>query len=166
MSLTAQVYAQINATETKTPNVGSATATQNVGASFMLQNGTGVSKADLCFTDKRQIAASATDTLDLNGVLSDVFGSVIDAAKIKAIMISADAGNLGKLTLSGVASHAFNGPLSGTNPAVDINPGGILLYADPNTGWVVTPSTGDTIQLVNSAAQVANYEIAIIAASA
>lgn len=166
MSLQTQIFAQINATETKTPNVGSASASQTVARSFLLATGTQPGQADLCFSDKRTITASAVDMLDLNGVLSDVFGSMINAAHVKAILIIADAGNSGKLTLSGVASKAFNGPLGGTNPTADINPGGLLMYADPNAGWVVTPATADTIQITNTSANAANYEIAVIAASA
>lgn len=165
MTLSAQISAQISAVETSALSVGSAKADMNLGALLSLVNGTGNGKADLCFVSKRQLAASASENLDLAGVLTDVFGSIITAAKVKAILIVADAGNTGDLVV-GNGTTPFLGPLGGTTPTIAVRPAGVVLFADPNGGWTVVAGTGDLLKVTNGAAAVANYQISIIAASA
>lgn len=165
MALKSLVYSQIITTDSASPSVGSATAEQNVAKSFSLIDGVGAGKADISYAAQRQLAASANESLDLVGVLTDVFGRTIAAAKVKALLIVGDPDNTGDLIV-GAATAPFLGPLGGTAPTFSVRPGGFFMFGDPGLGWTVTATTGDLLKVVNSSSAVAKYQIAIVAASA
>ena len=108
---------------------------------------------------KRQtqtIAASGSLTLGLNGGgLVDAFGSAIALLHVKAILLVASAGNVNDVQIGPGATNAFNGPFSGTTPAIAVSPGETLLLTKGTgsaVGWAVTPSTGMNLKLANSGA--------------
>lgn len=120
------------------------------------------SKANIQFADTRTLAASATENLDLSGVLVDGLGAVITAAEIVAIAITADSANTNDVILGGAASNAFVGPFSGTTPAIAIAPGDFAVLTCKR-GWAVTAGTGDLLKVTNSAAGTpVSYSIVII----
>lgn len=108
-------------------------------------------KADILWADTRTLAASATENLDLAGVLSGLLGSTVAAAEITAIVLLADDGNTNDVVFFGAASNAFNGPLSGTTPKLTLGPDDVALITNKK-GWTVTATTGDIILVANSAA--------------
>lgn len=115
-------------------------------------NGTAaLGQADILFADERTLAASATENLDLAGVLTDLFGGVITAAEITAIYVEANSANTNDVVLFGAASNPFNGPLSGTTPKLTLGPGDCALITN-RKGWTVTATTADIILVANSAA--------------
>lgn len=128
--------------------VGAKVALEKV---MRLAPGTGLGKADLLFSDQRTLAASATENLDLAGVLTDPLGVVIAAAKIKAIFIFAAAANTNSVVVGAAASNPFTGPLGGTTPTLTVAPGGMILLTNP-AGWAVTATTADLLKIANSAA--------------
>src|ERR1700754_2115883 len=93
MSLTARVSSTWRGTYTKTSDV--ADGVQNLDRSVAIEfaNGVGANQANVLWADTRTLAASATEDLDLSGVLADVFGATVTQARVKAIRISAAAGN-------------------------------------------------------------------------
>lgn len=110
-----------------------------------------VGKADILWADTRTLAASATENIDLAGVLSGLLGGTVTAAEITAIIITADKGNTNDVVVFGAASNPFNGPLSGTTPKLTIGPDDVALITN-RKGWPVTAGTGDIILVANSAA--------------
>src|SRR5262245_53791564 len=66
---------------------------QNFSKAYTLATGTGAAQADMIFHDRRTIGPSATDSLDLAGVLTGPFGNTLTFVRIKAVIVVADAAN-------------------------------------------------------------------------
>lgn len=164
MSLTANVYAGAQVLQAGAPSLGSANAKLAVDALISFTSGTGVGKADLAFVARRTIAAGGADNLDLSGVLTDAFGAVINAVKVKAIVVKAAADNSAALVVGNGASP-FQGPLGASASTVSVAPSGVYAVADL-TGWAVTAGTGDILKVSNPGASAATYDIAVLGASA
>lgn len=119
-----------------------------------------VGKADLMFSDTRTLAASATEDLDLAGVLADAFGAVLTAAEIVAIYVKADAGNTNNVVV-GAATQPFAGPLGATGTYA-IKPGEYYL-AVSRTGWAVGAGATDDLKIANSGGTTGvTYDVLVI----
>jgi hypothetical protein len=166
MALSATIKAGISATHTSVLDLATATFPLSLFSSINLTDGTGASQADRIFSDSRTLAASATEDLDLSGALTNAYGTVT-FARIKAILIVADAGNTNNVNFSRPASNGVPLFLAASD-GLPIRPGGVFLWACSDaTGIAVTAGTGDLITLTNSAGSTAvTYSIVIIGASA
>jgi len=124
-----------------------------------LLDGTGAGKASKGYSAPRSLAASATDALDLAGGLTDAFGASITFTKIKMIIIKAADTNTGNLTVGGGTTPA-NSWLGAATDKVVIKPGGIFILAAPDAnGYTVTNTSADLLNIVNTVAASAAYEI-------
>lgn len=130
-----------------------------------IASGNGSGQANLCFFDKRTIAGSGSESLDLAGVLTDAFGQTLTFTRIKAIMIRADAGNAGNIVVGGAPSNGFVGPFADATDKARIAAGDVFLVTNMAAGWTVTAATGDLLLIANSGASAATYDIAIIGLS-
>lgn len=129
-------------------------------------SGTSADQADKIFHDRRTIAASGTDDLDLAGVLTDPFGATITFADVRLILVTAASTNTNNVIVGGDANALlFGGAAAHT---VTVRPGGLfLLAARDATAYAVTASTGDILQIANSAGSTeVIYDIVIVGASA
>jgi len=138
-------------------------------AALDLADGTGAGQADRMFSDRRTIAASGTDDLDLAGALIDAFGAVITLARVKALMVKAAAANTNNLVLGGAANGTqFATWLGSATDRIVVRPGGFaFLAAGDAVGYAVTPATGDMLRVANSGAGTpVTYDVVIIGASA
>jgi hypothetical protein len=113
--------------------------------------GTGVGLADLKWTSlSRALAASANEDHDLAGALLDAFGVAVVFAKLKALYVfntTALGGNRIR-----VGRGATNGVpwISAASAGVDIGPQSGFGWFDL-VGITVTPTTGDLINVLNTA---------------
>lgn len=163
MPLTTNIIASIAADQTAVADFDTPEYRPSVGRNITLNPG----QADTVFTDERSLAASGTENLDLNGALTDALGKLINFVRVKAIIVTAPAGNTADVIVGGAATNAFAGPLGGTTPTINVRPGGVMMFAtsDPG-GWPVVAATGDLLKITNaSAGQPATYDIMIIGAS-
>lgn len=121
-----------------------------------------VGKADLMFSDTRTLAASATEDLDLSGVLTDAFGAVITGAELLLIYVKAAAANVNNVQLTRSAANGV--PIfMAAGDGYAIKPGKHFDIIDRD-GITITPATGDKITLTNSGAgNSVTYNILIIA---
>lgn len=167
-SLRATIQASLNWIFRSSGDDGDAIVTAEMHAPIVLAQGTGSGRADIAYQDKsRTLAASATENLDLAGVLTDVFGATITDAKVKAIEVWADPGNTNDVVFGGAASNAFVGPFGGTLPTMALQPGGRAVIVAPNAGWTVTAGTGDILKVTNGGAGTpVTYGIKVLGASA
>jgi hypothetical protein len=154
---------------TQALDLGTGKAAQSLSRSMSLGSGTGAGKADRVFSDRRTLAASATEDLDLAGVLLDAFGSAITFARIKGLIIAAAAGNTNNVVVGNATSNAW-ATLLGATSTVTLRPGAFLAVgtgvADA-TGYAVTAGTGDLLKIANSGAGTSvTYDVHIIGASA
>lgn len=134
-----------------------------------LESGTTAGKADLRFADTRTLAASATEDLDLAGVLLSAFGSALTFVRVKGIFIAAASGNANNVVVGNATSNAWAGLLNATG-TLTLRPGATfaaMAGSTDATGMAVTAGTGDLLKVANSGAGTSvTYDIVIIGASA
>jgi len=170
MGLTgAQLSVAAAGTLTAALDLGTGSAPQNLARSMTLGNGTGAGNADRLFADRRTLAASATEDLDLAGVLLDAFGAAVTFARIKGLIIAAAVGNTNNVVVGAAASNPWATLLSATG-TVTLRPGAFIAVgtaATDATGYAVTAATADLLKIANSGAGTSvTYDIHIIGASA
>ncbi|MHC5259905.1 hypothetical protein ACYSUO_18665 [Streptomyces sp. UC4497] len=133
-----------------------------------LNDGTGAGKADRVFHDRRTLAASATEDLDLAGVLLDAFGATITFVRVKGLFISAAAANTNNVVV-GAATNAWATLLSATG-TLTLRPGasvGAMAGPADTTAYAVTAGTADLLKIANSGAgSTVSYDIVIVGSSA
>ncbi|MFH8792198.1 hypothetical protein [Streptomyces sp. NPDC017941] len=134
-----------------------------------LTDGTTAGKADKVFHDRRTLAASATEDLDLAGSLLDAFGAVINLVRVKGLFISAAAANANNVVIGNATSNAWI-TLLGATGTLTLRPGasvGLMAGQADATGYAVTAGTGDVLKVANSGAGSAvTYDLVIVGASA
>ena len=162
----ADVAAKVSGRYTSASGLGSASFDLGQEALIQFAPGTGAGKADLVFADRRTLAASATENLDLAGALTDPVGGAAVFGHVKAIYITAKLANTNSVVVGGAASNFFVGPFGGTTPTFTLPPGGALLLTHPGAGWTVTASTGDLLKIANSSSGTSvQYDVVIIGTS-
>jgi hypothetical protein len=126
-------------------------------------NGTAANQANQRFDDTRSVNASSTDSLDLAGGLTNAFGTTLTFTSIKYIRISAASTNGDNLEVGGNA-NAFGTIFGDDTDKIIIPPGGHFVLSNPAaTGFVVTASTGDVLDIANAdSGAAASYDIVII----
>lgn len=153
MTLTARAQFVLSATELAALDLSTLRNDLAQSHSKSWSFGTGNDQINALFADQRQLAASATEDLDLaGGTLTDAFGNPLTMTKVKAIYVRAldtnDAANAVR-----VARHATAGiPIfTAASDAVDLPPDGEFYRSAPKAGITITPTTGDQITITNTA---------------
>lgn len=169
MALTSRLHMAVSGSFTSALDLTTPTSTVDWARDIALATGTAAGQADMIFTDERTLAASATEDLDLAGVLTGPFGATLTFARIKGLAISASASNTNNVVIGAAASNAWATLLNSTG-TVTLRPGGNFMVsagvADA-TGWAVTAGTGDLLKIANSAGSTSVvYQLVIIGASA
>ena len=130
-------------------------------------DGTGPDQADLLYLTVGTLAPSASISLDLDGVLEDLFGNTLSMARIKAVYIqnSNDEGST-KLIVGGDPNALVNW-VGNASDVVNVRNNGVLFLSAPDAiGYVVTPGTGDVLLLTNGdGSNSALYKVAVLGAS-
>lgn len=166
MSLTATIGLSAAGAHASALDLGTATLPFALSSSVALTSGTAAGMADRVFTDTRTLAASATEDLDLAGVLTDAFGAVITFVTIKAIIIKAASGNTNAVNVTRPASNGVPVFLA-AGDGLALKPGYCFAWFGSGAGVTVTPGTGDLLTLTNAAAGTSvSYDIVIIGTSA
>ena len=141
----------------------------NYSQSVQLTSGTGAGQSDLLWTDTRTIAASGTDDLDLRGSLTDAFGTSASFAEITALIIKASATNTNNVVVGDDATAPMTS-LLGADGTITLRPGAffaVVAGVADATGYAVTATTADILQIANSAGSTeVIYDIIVIGRSA
>lgn len=170
MPLTSRLSIAASAIQTATLDLGTAQAQLSKSYVVDLADGTAAGQANRIFHDTRTLAASANEDLDLAGVLTDAFGTSLTFAKVKALIVSAAAGNTNNVIVGGAASNQFASWAGAGTHTLILRPGATLaLFAGSadSTGYAVTAGTGDLLRIANSGGSTTvTYDIAIIGTSA
>lgn len=145
-------------------DVGESTYPVRYGANYSLTNGTGANQANEIFVDTRTLAASAAEDLDLAGVLTDSFGAVLTFTKIKAIIVKAAAGNTNDVQVGGDATAGIASIFGNVADFINVKPGGLFAVVAPDaTGYALTATTADLLQIANSSSGTSvTYDIIIV----
>ena len=166
MTVNSRVSVTVTSTATNPLDLATGTIPLSLLADLVLPNGTGSGQADRIWHDQRTIAASGTDSLDLQGSLVDAFGAAFTPAKLKAIYVKAASGNTNNVVVTRPASNGVP-VFSAAGDAVPVLPGGVFVWVAPGAGVTVTASTGDLLDLVNSSSGTSvTYDIVLIGTSA
>lgn len=131
-----------------------------------LKTGTGSGQVDKIWSDRRTLAAAASDVLDLAGVLTDSFGTAITFSKIKLVYIKNRATTDGYDLRAGPdATAGWVGMFIDATDRNRIAAGGCLLWYDPN-GQAVGAGATDELWLQNDGSGSVDYDIVIVGTSA
>lgn len=168
MSLTTKISLGLVATLTSALDLATGTHPLSYPLVYDWESGTGLDQADKMWHDRRQLAASGSENHDLAGGLTDPFGAVITFARVKGLLVRADADNTNLVQVGGAASNQWVNWVANSSDIVNVRPGGVLILIAPDaTGYAVTAGTGDQLKIANSAGStVVDYDIVIVGASA
>lgn len=167
MPLTTKIKVDLATLLTAALDLSTTSSPTRLSHQINLANGSGAGQASKLWTDRRTLAASGTEDLDLAGTaLTDPFGAAISFARIKGLLIRAAAGNTNNVVVGGAASNAFINWVSDATDKIVVRPGGLLLLVAPDaTGYAVTAATGDLLTIANSGGTTGvTYDIALIGA--
>lgn len=168
MPVTADIQLSVTGRHTGTLDLGTPTFPFALSTPFSYTSGVAPGQVDRVFTDTRTLGPSATENLDLAGVLVDAFGATITFVTIKAIVIrAATANNVANQVQ--VTRPASNGVpfLMAAGDGISLAPGYVFAWCGSGTGVTVTAATGDLITVTNSAGtNSVNYDVAILGTSA
>lgn len=168
MPLTSGISVSAAADLSNALDLATGTVPLSIRKAVALTDGTAAGKADRVFHDRRTLAASGTEDLDLAGSLLDAFGSTITFARIKAIVIAAATGNTNNVVI-GAGTNPWATLLNATG-TITLRPGAFVAAAAgaaDATAYTVTAATGDVLKVANSGAGSAvTYDVVIIGASA
>lgn len=166
-NLRSKVTATIEGTYRNILDLGTPTDAFTKTARIALANGTGAAMADLMFHDQRTVNASASEDLDLAGVLTSPLGGTQTYVELRALMITASSGNTNNVRLTRPASNGVPLFLAASD-GIDIPPGGVFLWACGADGKVtVTAGTGDLLTVANSGSGTSvTYDVVILGTSA
>jgi len=166
MTLQTNIAAAIQVIFTGGADLGANAFNLDKFGDISLSPGVASKQADLVFADKRTLAGLTTEDLDLaGGSLSDPVGTALTFVKVKALLIRAAAGNVGNIRVGGDVNAALLGFVA-ANDQIDIPAEGVLLLVAPGDGYTVTAGTGDILQIENTGASSADYDIVVIGTSA
>jgi hypothetical protein len=152
----------------KDTDLSSAVESYSIGSndldaiSHEFTNGTGNNQANTIWSDERTLANGGTDSLDLAGGLTDVFGSTLTFTKIKAILIDIDAPDGTKALRVGPRSvaNAFTGPWGDASDFITVTR--TYYQVEPYSGWTVTAGTGDLLVVNNNSGVSVTYRIVLL----
>jgi hypothetical protein len=153
MSLTSRLSVGFTAKQTSAVDLGTADLPIQVTRALAFADGSLANQASKLFTDRRTLAASGTEDIDLAGVLTDPFGATITFAAIRAMIIAADEANTNNVVVGGAASNTFVNWVADATDKIVVGPGGLFVIAKPDlAGYAVTAGTGDLLTIANSGA--------------
>lgn len=165
--VSAEIVTHIDGSYAGANSLGSPAFAFNQLTTLRLGAGTSSGQADLMFADQRTLAASATENLDLAGVLVDPLGATLTFGHVKLIYIHAAATNTNDVCVGGAATNTFSGPFADPTDKVCVKPGAVaFLTVFTGVGWTVTPATGDILKVANSSSGTSVvYDVVILGTS-
>jgi hypothetical protein len=162
MLLEARISTKLVVNYAAAPDVGAARQASNDLTNFTLTDGVGAGQAQKYWQDTRTIAAASSDSLDLSGGISDVFGNALALTGVKVLRIRAAAANLSDVIVGGAAANAFMLFADATDK-LPIKPGGELFLTAPDpAGYPVVNTSADILKVANAGAGAVTYTIEII----
>ena len=143
-------------------------AWQWAGNSSALGTGTTATAMSLIYAAQTNIAAGATNVLDLAGGLVDSFGKTLTFARVKWMMfapsnsLSVVTNGYQSMLVIPAPANGFSAWQSGTTSAARVYCGGAWAIMAPCTNaYAVTGGTGDLLWIVNESTNAASYRLYI-----
>lgn len=163
MAVSTRISFKLTVDQTRVLDLATGSTPLNISKDYTWADGTGANQADRVWHDQR--VTTGTDSLDLSGVLLDIYGAAFTLAKIKAIYLFNAAASTGNARLTRPATNGVPVFLA-AGDALEVLPGGLAAWVAPNLAAIaVTAGTGDLLDVVASAGSV-TYDIVIVGTSA
>lgn len=129
-------------------------------------DGSGAGQANRLWHDRRTVAQSTNDDIDLAGVLADVYGTTITLARVKALIIQHVSGT-NPLTIGVSPTNPWISWVAASGDGVVLRPSGLLVLAtNEATGYTVTAGSADVLRVANGAGTSVDYKITVVGATA
>ncbi|MFI9558873.1 hypothetical protein [Nonomuraea endophytica] len=167
MAFRLQSFFQLESELTTALDLSTPSSLVKLAQQMNFAQGAGAGQADMIWHNTSTIAASGTDSLDLAGTaLQNPWGANLTFARIKLLLVRAAAGNTNNVNVTRPASNGVPWALA-AGDGFPVVPGGVFFwYAPTAAGVVVTATTGDLIDIVNSAGGTSvTYDIVIVGAA-
>lgn len=130
-------------------------------------DGTGTNQAQDMFHSRRSVNSNEEDNLDLNGVLTDVFGNTLTFATIREIAFVNNATSSGEDIVIGGPTGPSAGALltdlfDGDNESrFKVKSGGMVMFVAPIAGYTVTGGSADIIRVFNIGTGPISYDVIV-----
>lgn len=124
------------------------------------------SSADVVFSDRRSLSASASEVLDLAGSLSGALGNTLTFARGKLVLIrNRNSTDGDDLNVGPDSTNGWVGMVADASDRIKVPAGGFLLWYDPN-GQAVTAGSADELYIAEiGGANAVSYDIVILGKS-
>jgi hypothetical protein len=151
VAVTATVSQSVAITETGTTNFPgvSLSVAPAIKFSQTFTSGTGTNALDKKWCDRRTIAASGADTLDLAGVLTNEYGATVTFGHVRVMAFKADSANTNDVWVGGAAANRFNSFLKDSSVIV-LHPGYMNTLSGHLGGYPVSAGSADKALVKNS----------------
>lgn len=170
MPLTARFSVAATASQTATLDLGTALAQLSKSYTVDLANGTAAGQVDRIFHDTRTLTASATEDIDLAGVLADALGTTLTFARVKGLIVAAAAGNTNNVIVGGASATQFVSWVGAATHTVTVRPGAVLALMAGSAdavGYVTAAGSTDLLKIANSGGTTSvTYDLVVIGCSA
>ena len=141
------------------------TAPLSINVTKSMETGTGADLADKAWWNTSTLAASASETWDLDA-LTDAFGDVLTFVKVKLLYVKASDDNNAANPVV-VGGGDFAGPFADASDKVNLSAGDVFLATKFGSGWTVTATSADGLLVTNGAGtNSVTYDIVLIGTSA
>lgn len=138
------------------------TDTLNKSYSSAYTNGTGASKAQEVWHDKRSLLTTANEELDLTALAGGAFGTV-NFSKIKSMIIHVNTATAGyRLEIGGAASNAFSAFVKDPSDIDICSASGTKILIDSPVDGATVDATHKMLKITNPSGGTVEYEIWII----
>jgi hypothetical protein len=161
MSLSGTISALFQVEDARTVGLSTARIGINKAPATAFTDGSGALMANVIWHAVRTFSGT-TDNLDLNGVLTDAYGSTVSMLRVKGwyFLNLSTANNV----VIGAGTTPWVGLLNATG-TLTMKPGDWFVFGSPGaTGWTVVAATGDILMMTGTSGQ--TYEVGILGASA
>lgn len=167
MGTIANITCRIQGRHSEVNDLGSPYFDFDVSQLDQYTSGTSQDQADIMFADTRTIAASSSESLDLNGSsLQNVMGVNLALAKVKVLLVRAAPGNTNDVVVGNTGAGGFVGPFGANTHSIALKPGEQFLITN-GAGWACTASSLDLLKIANGGGTTSvTYDIVIIGTSA
>lgn len=133
---------------------------------YSWDSGTGTDQTDLVWSDRRTLASSANDVLDIRGGVTDTFGSSVSMAKVCALlMYNRDQTDGEDFRIGADATNGWAGAWLDASDRNRVPAGGLFLWVDPN-GQAAAAGSSDELYVENNGSTSNDYDIFVSGKSA
>lgn len=160
MAVSGQISATFAVNDERTVALSKRNVGPNVATTITVTDGTGAAQGNKTYAVERTLPGASED-LDLNGILTDALGAILNISRIVGIKI-VNLSTTAPLVIGGAASNAWATLLNATGtltirPSTANNKSFVMVGAADAIAYAVTSGTGDILKVSGTAGE--KYQI-------